>query len=248
MSLPRITSREDWLEARRELLEKEKAFTRERDALSVERRNLPMVKIEKDYRFEGPDGEVTLLDMFEGRSQLIVGHFMFDPEWEDGCPSCSAGAAELSEGLLEHLRIRDTSFAYVSRAPIEKIERYRQKRDWDFAWYSSYGSDFNYDFKVTVDETVAPAEYNYKTKAEHEAAGTGYYFDAEQPIEQPGLSCFLRVGDEVFHTYSTFGRGAESLGGSYYWLDLTALGRQEDWEEPSGRAESARAATPDFAS
>jgi predicted dithiol-disulfide oxidoreductase (DUF899 family) len=248
MSLPRITSREDWLAARRELLEKEKALTRERDALNVERRNLPMVMLEKDYRFEGPDSEVTLLDMFEGRNQLIVGHFMFNPEWEDGCPSCSAGAAELSDGLLEHLNVRDTSFAYVSRAPIEKIQRYQAKRGWHFPWYSSYGSDFNYDFKVTVDETVAPAEYNYKTKAEHEAAGTGYYFDAEQPIEQPGLSCFLRVGDEVFHTYSTFGRGAESLGGSYYWLDLTALGRQEDWEEPSGRAESARSATPDFAS
>jgi predicted dithiol-disulfide oxidoreductase (DUF899 family) len=248
MSLPRVTSREDWLEAREELLEKEKALTRERDALNVERRKLPMVKIEKDYRFEGPDGEATLLDLFEGRRQLIVGHFMFNPEWEDGCPSCSAGAMELSDGLLEHLRIRDTSFAYVSRAPIEKIQRYQEKRGWDFTWYSSYGSDFNYDFKVTVDETVAPPEYNYKTKAEHEAAGTGYYFDAEQPIEQPGLSCFLRVGDEVFHTYSTFGRGAESLGGSYYWLDLTALGRQEDWEEPRGRADSARSATPDFAS
>jgi predicted dithiol-disulfide oxidoreductase (DUF899 family) len=248
MSLPRITSRENWLDARRELLAKEKALTRDRDALNVERRNLPMVRIEKDYRFEGPDGEVTLLDMFEGRSQLIVGHFMFNPEWEDGCPSCSAGAAELSDGLLEHMRIRDTSFAYVSRAPIEKIQRYQDKRGWDFRWYSSYGSDFNYDFKVTVDETVASPEYNYKTKAEHEAAGTGYYFDAEQPIEQPGLSCFLRVGDEVFHTYSTFGRGAESLGGSYYWLDLTALGRQEEWEEPRGRAESARTATPDFAS
>jgi predicted dithiol-disulfide oxidoreductase (DUF899 family) len=248
MSLPRITSREDWLEARTELLDKEKALTRDRDALNVERRNMPMVRIEKDYRFEGPDGEVTLLDMFEGRSQLIVGHFMFNPELEDGCPSCSAGAAELSDGLLEHLRVRDTSFAYVSRAPIEKIQRYQDKRGWDFRWYSSYGSDFNYDFKVTVDESVAPPEYNYKTKAEHEAAGTGYYFDAEQPIEQPGLSCFLRVGDEVFHTYSTFGRGAESLGGSYYWLDLTALGRQEEWEEPRGRAESARTATPDFAS
>ena len=248
MSLPRITTRENWIEARKELLEKEKALTRERDALNVERRNMPMVRIEKDYRFEGPDGEVSLLDMFDGRSQLIVGHFMFNPEWEDGCPSCSAGAAELSDGLLEHLRIRDTSFAYVSRAPIGKIQRYQDKRGWDFAWYSSYGSDFNYDFKVTVDETMAPAEYNYKTKAEHEAAGTGYYFDGQQPIEQPGLSCFLRVGDEVFHTYSTFGRGAESLGGSYYWLDLTALGRQEAWEEPSGRAESARAAIPDFAS
>ena len=248
MSLPRITSREDWLEARKELLEKEKALTRERDELNVERRKLPMVRIEKDYRFEGPDGEVTLLDMFEGRSQLIVGHFMFNPDWEDGCPSCSAGAAELSDGLLEHLRMRDTSFAYVSRAPIEKIQRYQDKRGWDFRWYSSYGSAFNYDFKVTVDETVAPPEYNYKTKAEHEAAGTGYYFDAEQPIEQPGLSCFLRAGDDVFHTYSTFGRGAESLGGSYYWLDLTALGRQEEWEAPSGRADSVRSATPDFAS
>src|ERR1700752_3567267 len=132
MSLPRITSREDWLQARTELLDKEKALTRDRDALNVERRNMPMGRIEKDYRFEGPDGEVTLLDMFQGRSQMIVGHFMFNPEWEDGCPSCSAGAAELSDGLLEHLRVRDTSFAYVSRAPIEKIQRYQDKRGWDF--------------------------------------------------------------------------------------------------------------------
>jgi predicted dithiol-disulfide oxidoreductase (DUF899 family) len=248
MTLPRIASREEWSEERKQLLEKEKALTRERDALNSERRDLPMVKIEKDYVFRGPEGELSLLDMFEGRSQLIIGHFMFNPDWEDGCPSCSAGAAELSEGLLEHLRTRDTSFAYVSRAPIEKIQRYQRKRGWDFAWYSSYGSDFNYDFKVTIDESVAPAEYNYKTKEEHERAGTGYYFDAEQPIEQPGTSCFLRVGDDVFHTYSTFGRGAEMLGGSYYWLDLTALGRQENWEEPKGRAESTRSATPDFAS
>jgi predicted dithiol-disulfide oxidoreductase (DUF899 family) len=248
MTLPRIASREEWIEVRKQLLEKEKALTRERDALSSERRELPMVRIEKDYVFQGPEGELSLLDMFEGRSQLIIGHFMFNPDWEDGCPSCSAGAAELSDGLLEHLRVRDTSFAYVSRAPIEKIQRYQRKRGWDFPWYSSYGSDFNYDFKVTVDESVAPPEYNYKTKEEHERAGTGYYFDAEQPIEQPGTSCFLRVGDEVFHTYSTFGRGAEMLGGSYYWLDLTALGRQEDWEEPKGRADSVRSATPDFAS
>ena len=192
-------------------------------------------------------GEVSLLDLFEGRSQLIVGHFMFDPGWEDGCPSCSAGADEVADGLIEHLHARDTSFAYVSRAPLEKLERWKAKKGWDFPWYSSHGSDFNYDFQVTVDESVAPAVYNYKTKEEHERDGTGYYFDAEQPIEQPGTSCFLRDGERVFHTYSTFGRGAEMLGGSYYWLDLTALGRQEEWEEPKGRAAAAHAASPDFA-
>jgi predicted dithiol-disulfide oxidoreductase (DUF899 family) len=248
MSLPDVVTREEWLEARKALLAKEKALTRERDALNAERRRMPMVKVETDYVYTGPDGEASLLDLFEGRLQLILGHFMFDPEWEDGCPSCSAGAMELSDGLLEHLAIRDTSFAYVSRAPIEKIQRYQEKRGWSFPWYSSYGSDFNYDFRVTVDSRVAPPEYNYRSKEEHERAGTGYYFDAEEPIEQPGTSCFLRVGDDIFHTYSTFGRGAEMLGGSYYWLDLTALGRQEDWEKPKGRAESVRSATPDFAS
>jgi predicted dithiol-disulfide oxidoreductase (DUF899 family) len=248
MNLPRIASREQWLEERKQLLAKEKELTRARDALNVERRNLPMVEITKDYVFEGPEGEVGLLDLFEGRRQLIVGHFMFDPRWEDGCPSCTAGADELADGLVAHLQIRDTSFAYVSRAPLEKLERYKAKKGWTFPWYSSYGSDFNYDFGVTVDESVAPAVYNYKSKAEHEQAGTGYYFDAEQPIEQPGTSCFLRDGDRVFHTYSTFGRGAEMLGGSYYFLDLTALGRQEEWEEPKGRAVSERSATPDFAS
>ena len=129
-----------------------------------------------------------------------------------------------------------------------KIEDYKARKGWTLAWYSSHGSDFNYDFQVTVDESVAPAIYNYRTKAEHEQAGTSYYFDAEQPIEQPGTSCFLRAGGDVFHTYSTFGRGAEMLGGSYYWLDLTALGRQEDWEEPKRRASSAHAASPDFSS
>jgi predicted dithiol-disulfide oxidoreductase (DUF899 family) len=249
MSLPKVVTRDEWLRERKALLAREKELTRVRDALSADRRRLPMVEIEKDYRFQGPDGEATLLDLFEGRRQLMVGHFMFNPSWEDGCPSCSAGVDELSKGLLEHLETRDTTLAYVSRAPIEKLERYRKKKGWThMRWYSSYGTDFNYDFKVTVDESVAPPEYNYKTKAEHEAAGTGYYFEGEEPIEEPGLSCFLRVDDRVFHTYSTFGRGAEMLGGSYYWLDLTALGRQEEWEEPKGRADSARSATPDFAS
>jgi predicted dithiol-disulfide oxidoreductase (DUF899 family) len=247
MTLPRIASRDEWLAARKELLAKEKRLTRRRDALNVERRNLPMVKIEKDYVFEGPAGRVSLLNLFEGRLQLIIGHFMFDPRWEDGCPSCSAGADEVADGLLEHLHKRDTSFAYVSRAPITKIERYKAKKGWIFPWYSSYGSDFNYDFGVTLDESVAPLDYNYRSKAEHERAGTAYYFEGEQPLEQPGTSFFLRDGDTVFHTYSTYGRGAEMMGGSYYWLDLTALGRQEDWEEPEGRAASARNARPDFA-
>jgi predicted dithiol-disulfide oxidoreductase (DUF899 family) len=248
MSLPTIVSRDEWLTARKQLLAKEKQLTKERDALNTERRELPMVEIEKDYVFDGPDGKVGLIDLFEGRSQLMVAHFMFNPSWTDGCPSCSAGADEVSKGLLEHLHARDTTLAFVSRAPLEKIEDYKGRRGWTFPWYSSYGSDFNYDFRVTVDESVLPAEYNYKTKAEHEQAGTGYYFDAKQPIEQPGTSCFLRDGDRVFHTYSTFGRGAEMLGGSYYYLDLTALGRQEEWEEPKGRAAAGgHAANPDFA-
>jgi predicted dithiol-disulfide oxidoreductase (DUF899 family) len=249
MSLPSVVTRDEWLRERKELLAKEKELTRRRDALVAERRELPMVEIEKEYVFQGADGEAALLDLFDGRRQLMIGHFMFNPDWEDGCPSCSAGVDELAPGLIEHLNVRDTSLAYVSRAPIEKLERYRKKKGWaHMRWFSSHGSDFNYDFGVTVDASVAPPEYNYRGKEEHERAGTGYYFAGEEPIEQPGLSCFLRVGTRVFHTYSTFGRGAEMLGGSYYWLDLTALGRQEEWEEPKGRADSARSATPDFAS
>jgi predicted dithiol-disulfide oxidoreductase (DUF899 family) len=247
MSLPQTVSRDEWLVARKQLLVKEKELTRRRDALNAERRMLPMVEIVKDYVFEGPEGEARLLDLFEGRHQLIVGHFMFDPRWEDGCSSCSAGADEVSDGLLEHLHARDTSLAYVSRAPLAKIERYKARKGWTFPWYSSHGSDFNYDFHVTLDEAVAPLEYNYRTKAEHEWAGTAYYFEAEQPIEAPGSSYFLRVDDRVFHTYSTYGRGAEMTGGSYYFLDLTALGRQEDWEEPKGRAAGVHDARPDFA-
>ncbi|MEJ7797456.1 MAG: DUF899 domain-containing protein [Solirubrobacteraceae bacterium] len=247
MSLPKVVSPAEWRAARVQLLAEEKALTRTRDALNTRRRELPMVKIEKDYVFEGPDGEAGLLDLFDGRLQLIVGHFMFDPRWEEGCSSCSAGADEVSDGLLAHLHARDTTFVYVSRAPIDKIERYKAKKGWTFPWYSSYASDFNYDFHVTIDESVAPLEYNYRTKAEYEQAGMGYYFAGEQPIELPGSSYFLRDGDTVFHTYSSYARGAEMTGGSYYFLDLTALGRQEEWEEPKGRATAAHAASPDFA-
>jgi predicted dithiol-disulfide oxidoreductase (DUF899 family) len=248
MSLPEIVTRDEWLAARKALLVKEKELTRARDALNSERRRLPMVRIEKDYRFEGPDGAASLLDLFGGQLQLIVGHFMFDPIWDDGCPSCTAGADENAPGMRRHLEVRDTRMVYVSRAPIAKIEDYKHRRGWDFPWYSSFGSDFNYDFGVTIDESVAPLSYNYRTRADHEAAGTAYYFDGDQPIEVPGLSVFLRQGDDVFHSYSNFARGGEWTGGSYAYLDLTPLGRQEDWEEPKGRATAVRAAQPDFAS
>jgi predicted dithiol-disulfide oxidoreductase (DUF899 family) len=238
MSLPKVVSRDEWLEARKALLAREKEMTRQRDALNADRRRLPMVRVEKDYVFTGPDGEASLLDLFEGRSQLIVRHFMFDPSWDDGCSSCTAGADEISDGLMEHLHVRDTTLAVVARAPIEKIEDYKARRGWTFPWYSSYGSDFNYDYNVTLDESVAPAEYNYRDLTGGENVEGEY----------PGQSCFLRVGDDVFHTYSSYARGAEMTGGSYYYLDLTALGRQEDWEEPEGRSESARGAEPNFTS
>jgi predicted dithiol-disulfide oxidoreductase (DUF899 family) len=247
MTLPRIATRDEWTAARRALLEQEKELTQRRDALNTERRNLPMVETTKDYGFEGPKGPARLVDMFDGRRQLIMYHFMFDPDWEDGCPSCTAGTNELSPGMFEHLHIRDTSYAMVSRAPLEKLERWKEKQGWDIRWYSSYGSDFNYDFGVTIDESIRPAEYNFRTKADYEAMGSDF-FDAPQPFEMPGRSCFLQIDGRVFHTYSQYARGLESTGGSYYFLDLTALGRQEEWEEPKGRSDDARAATPDFGS
>jgi predicted dithiol-disulfide oxidoreductase (DUF899 family) len=247
MSLPEVVSRDAWVAARKALLAKEKELTRQRDALNAERRRLPMVEIEKDYRFTGREGELGLVDLFEGRLQLIVGHFMFDPSWTDGCPSCSAGADEVADGLLEHLHARDTTLAYVSRAPLDRIEDYKARKGWTFPWYSAYGSDFNYDFHVTLDDSVVPFEYNYRTKAEYEQAGAADFARSGQPFEMPGTSFFLREGHRVFHTYSSYARGAEQTGGSYYFLDLTALGRQEDWEEPKGRAVSAHSASPDFA-
>jgi predicted dithiol-disulfide oxidoreductase (DUF899 family) len=247
MTLPRIATRDEWLAARTALLAEEKELTRQRDALNAKRRELPMVEITEDYVFEGPDGPARLLDLFEGRPQLIVYHFMFDPSWEDGCSSCTAGTDELSPGFFEHLHTRDTSYALVSRAPLEKLERWKEKRGWDIPWYSSFGSDFNYDFGVTIDESVRPGAYNFRTKAEYEAMGSDF-FEYDQPFEMPGRSCFLAVDGRVFHTYSQYARGLESTGGSYYFLDLTALGRQEDWEEPKGRSESVRRNEPDFAS
>ena len=246
MSLPQVATYDEWRAARKALLAREKELTRQRDALNADRRRLPMVRIEKDYVFDGPAGKVRLLDMFQGRRQLILGHFMFDPSWDEGCPSCTAGADEVSDGLLRHLAARDTSVAYVSRAPIAKIEAYKARRGWTVPWYSSFGSDFNYDFHVTLDSSVAPFEYNFRTADELRALGQEAFVDGDQPMELPGTSFFLRDGDEVYLTNSTYARGAEMTGGSYYWLDLTALGRQESWEEPKGRANGSRGAEPRF--
>src|SRR3954454_9189267 len=171
MSLPRIGSRAEWLAARTALLARERELTRLRDELNTARRELPMVEVETAYTFEGPTGPATLTDLFEGRSQLIVYHFMFDPDWDAGCPSCTAGTDELSPGLLEHLRVRDTSYAMVSRAPLAKLERYKAEKGWAVPWYSSYGTDFNGDFGVTVGgsgQDGGEDAYNYRSRAEHE--------------------------------------------------------------------------------
>jgi predicted dithiol-disulfide oxidoreductase (DUF899 family) len=228
---PKIVSRADWLKARRELLATEKALTRQRDMVNAQRRRLPMVRIVKDYIFDSPAGKVRLLDLFGKHRQLIVYHFMFDPTWEEGCPSCSFLVDNI--GDLSHLHARKTSLALVSRAPLAKIEPFKKRMGWRFPWYSSFGSDFNYDFHVTMDEAVAPVEYNYTEKADLVRKGETYFTQGESH----GLSVFLRDGDGVFHTYSTYARGTDLLAGTYNYLDLTPLGRQEDWEEPPGRSD-----------
>jgi predicted dithiol-disulfide oxidoreductase (DUF899 family) len=239
IELPPVVSRAEWLEARKALLAREKELTRARDRLNTERRLLPMVEVTEPYVFSGAHGELRLLDLFEGRQQLMVYHFMW--RYKDGkpldlgCPSCSGFADQIGPGQLRHLHGVGTTFAFISRAPWEKIAAFKARMGWPVPWYSSDGNRFNYDYHVTHDESVAPLEYNYRTRQEHEQAGSGYYLSGEQPFDLHGLSCFLRDGERVYHTYSSYGRGTEATGGSYYFLDLTALGRQEDWEEPKGR-------------
>ena len=226
---PKIVSAEEWQAARRAHLEQEKALTKESDRLNAERRRLRMVKLEKDYVFSGPDGERSLLDLFEGRRQLIVYHFMFDPEWDEGCSGCTGYVNAL--GDLSMLAERETSFVLISRAPLAKLEKYKKQKGWEWPWLSSHGSDFNYDFHVTLDESVAPPQYNFRRQAELE--------ERDEPSfrkgEQHGLSVFFRLEQEVFHTYSTYARGCENLTNAYTLLDRTPYGRQEDFEDsPSG--------------
>jgi predicted dithiol-disulfide oxidoreductase (DUF899 family) len=212
MNLPPVVSPTEWQAARQALLAKEKEATRARDALAAERRRLPMVRIDKDYVLEGPNGEARLLDLFEGRRQLLLYHFMFGPNQDEGCDGCSMFVDQV--GHLAHLHARDTSFALVSRASFVKIEAYRKRMGWSIPWFSSLDSDFNVDFGVSP-ETPQPTEY--------------------QDGESFGLSVFLRDGDEVFRTYFTSGRGVEALGSVWTFLDLTPLGRQEEWEDsPAG--------------
>jgi predicted dithiol-disulfide oxidoreductase (DUF899 family) len=238
MALPQVVTREQWLAERKRLLEREKQATRERDALNAERRRLPMVRIEKEYLLDGPGGRVPLARLFGDSRQLIVQHVMFAPDWEAACPGCTAGIDEIAEGVLVHLRSRDTAFALVSRAPLDKLEKYRAAKGWTTPWYSSYGTDFNYDFQATVDKERQPLIYNYRE--EPDMLGDG------DSTEVPGVSCFLRDGDQVFYTYSTWARGTDVIGSAYSLLDLTALGRQEDWEEPKGRAPRLHGADPTF--
>jgi predicted dithiol-disulfide oxidoreductase (DUF899 family) len=238
LSLPEVVSREQWNDARLRLLVQEKELTRRHDELNAERRRLPMVKVEKDYAFEGPKGAATLADLFDGNSQLVVQHVMFGPDWEAACPGCTAAIDEMSEGVLTHIRSRDTSFALVSRAPFAKLEAYQASRGWTVPWYSSDGSDFNYDYQATLDASRGQLEYNFRPEPD---------LVADKPsTEMPGFSSFLRDGDEIFHTYSAYARGGEYIGNAYTLLDLTAFGRSENWEEPKGRAPRLHGADPTF--
>jgi predicted dithiol-disulfide oxidoreductase (DUF899 family) len=226
---PPIASREEWLADRIQLLAQEKELTRQRDRVNAQRRRLPMVKIEKNYEFDTPTGKRSLLDLFEGRRQLIVYHFMFGPDWEAGCPGCTGWVN--AQGDLSHLADRDTTFLLCSRAPLSKLEDYKANKGWNILWVSSFDSAFNYDFHVTLDEKVAPIEYNYKSKAQL-AAESG---SDDLAGERPGLSVFFRIGDDVYHTYSTYARGGEGATDAISLLDLTPYGRQEDFEDsPAG--------------
>ncbi|MFA6265440.1 MAG: thioredoxin family protein [Pseudolabrys sp.] len=210
-----IVSQSEWLAARKKLLDKEKEFTRVRDALNAYRRTMPWVKIDKPYAFHGPRGRMTLGELFAGRSQLIVYHFMLAPGWVQGCPSCSY-LADHFDGAIPHLEQRDVSMVAISRAPLAEIAAYRKRMGWKFNWVSSDGAEFNRDFGVTFTDDEAGREtiYNF---------GTSTIFGDEMP----GVSVFAKRAGEVFHTYSTYARGLDILAGAYNLLDLVPKGRDE---------------------
>jgi len=209
-----IVSHEEWVTARKALMAKEKEFTRLRDELAAERRALPWEKVEKHYSFEAPEGRVTLPDLFGGKSQLIVYHFMFGPDYEEGCPSCSFWADSFN-GLDVHLAARDTALVAVSRGPLALFAPYKKRMGWSFRWVSSAGSDFNYDYGVSKRPDEKVLQYNYGTIERK--------FD-----EHPGFSAFVRDDGAIFHTYSTYARGLDPMNAAYQLLDLTAKGRQEE--------------------
>lgn len=236
-----IVPRDQWLAERKTLLAQEKELTRLRDQVARERRALPWVQIEKNYVFDTPQGKRSLAELFEGRRQLMVQHFMFGPGWEQGCPSCSY-MADHTAGMQVHLEHRDVTFVAVSRATLPEIERFRRRMGWQFAWVSSNGGDFNYDFHVSFrpqDRVDGTVNYNYGMTE----------FPAE---EAPGISLFYKDGEgRVFHTYSTYGRGVEVMMGTYNMLDLTPKGRDEhdgfykmDWVRHHDRYESQAVFTP----
>jgi predicted dithiol-disulfide oxidoreductase (DUF899 family) len=228
---PPIVSRAEWLARRKELLDAEKRLTKQYDEVNAMCRRLPMVKLEKAYLFDSPNGQVRMIDLFEGRRQLIVYHFMFDPDWDKGCPGCT-GLVDAT-GDLKLLAERDTSFVLISRAPFAKLEKYKKERGWKLPWYSSHGTDFNYDFHVTLNRTVVQLQYNYREQSELEQRKESEPWFLQG--ENHGLSVFFRLDDDVFHTYSTYARGCESLTDSYRLLDRTPYGRQEDFEDsPEG--------------
>lgn len=213
-----IVSHEEWLKARLELLTAEKEFTRQRDALTQRRMALPWERVEKSYQFEGPHGTLSLTDLFDGRSQLIVYHFMLAPDWEEGCKSCSFWADNFN-GIPIHLNQRDVTFTVISRAPFAKIIAYKKRMDWSFPWVSSYGSDFNFDYRVSfTPEEITPGKAYYN-----------YTIQPNTSSEKEGVSVFYKnEKGEIFHTYSCYARGIDMLNAAYQFLDLAPKGRDED--------------------
>jgi predicted dithiol-disulfide oxidoreductase (DUF899 family) len=237
MTHPTAT-REEWLKARLDLLKAEKELTRKSDELARRRQALAWVRVEKDYRFDTDDGEASLEELFRGRSQLLVYHFMFGPDYKAGCPSCSM-IADGFNGFTEHLANHDVMLWAVSRAPLEKLQAYRKRMGWSFPWASSFGSDFNFDFAVGLTDAQQDEGYDYnfqeKPPIPHEAQGApgGHASMCGVDLrtylkELPGMSAFVRDDGEIYHTYSTYARGLDALWGMYPWLDRAPLGRNED--------------------
>ncbi|MGK2915227.1 MAG: DUF899 domain-containing protein [Porticoccaceae bacterium] len=221
MTTHKIVSHHQWIEARKQLLVEEKEFTRERDRLSQRRRDLPWERVDKNYVFEGAEGKQTLADLFAGKSQLIVYHFMFDPTWDAGCKSCSFWADNFN-GIDAHLAHRDTRFVVISRAPYAKLAAYRQRMGWNFKWLSSFGSDFNYDYYVSFTDE----------QSERGSAYQNYQTGKPWGSETVGVSVFfMDDSGDIFHTYSCYSRGVDMLNGAYHYLDLTPKGRDEADQE-----------------